>query len=211
MLHFSRNATILLPADVALFNALDPRPGEASNIGCTVVSLDTGKLLDFSDSTFKTTPAQSSTNVAAMPGSANDYLVRLSTAGYPRGHYRALFRQVVTGEEFSIDFSVGLHVIRRLAHAAAYDGAILTLSVWVEEHGEAQTDYSALKNVMILDAFGYQLLALPDNSSPSNGVFRFQLPMTIAAASSHIISCEAVAPGPANDYEFSLRFAITRP
>jgi hypothetical protein len=213
MLHFSRNPTILLPADVALFNGLTPRPGEAANIGCSVVSLDTGKLLDFSDGTFKTTPTTPSSTVAAMAGFAYDYIVRLSTSGYPRGHYRALFRQVVTGEEFSIDFSVGMHVERRLGYAAGYDGTTLTLSLWVEENGEAQTDYTTLKNVTILNASGAAVDngTLPDNSSPSNGVFGFQKTITLAASSVYIVTCKAVVPGPSGNYEFSLRFGIARP
>lgn len=213
MLHFSRNATILLPADVALFTGLTPRPGEAANIGCSVVSLDTGKLLDFSDGTLKTSPTQPSSTVAAMPGFTYDYIVRLSTVGYPRGHYRALFRQVVTGEEFSIDFSVGLHVGRRLGYAAAYDGSTLTLSLWVEENGEAQTDYSSLKNVTILDSSGAAVDngTLPDNSAPTNGVFGFQKTIALAASSVYIVTCKAVVPGPSGNYEFSLRFGMARP
>ena len=104
---------------------------------------------------------------------------------------------------------------RSLGYSAVYNGTALTLSVWVEEDGVPQTDYTAIQNAQLLNAAGNLVTGgdLGNNTSPNNGIFTFTKTLALPAGSNYVFRCTATVPGPdsLNDYQFVLQSGLARP
>jgi hypothetical protein len=209
---------------VALYNASgQPRTGEAASTTISIVCLETGYTMDFSDGTFKnsSTVVQPNGTVTALPAPfANFYERRFIVSEWPRGHYLAKF-SAAGGETYTEDFTVGLEVDRRLGYSASYDGTVLKLTLWVEENGEIQTDYHALSQCRLLDSNGALIkdLGVWDRAESGNGTFAIVTDVTLAAHSNFIFDCQAIVsmpfvpgfPPPPTSYSFPLRAGLQRP
>jgi hypothetical protein len=211
--HYPLNVTIKVPLDVILFNGITPMTGETGNLTANVVCLDTGKVFDLSDNTFKTSP--SSPNFTIVAGGVRthwySFLLDTTAAAWKRGHYRA--RWVHSGgREFAYDFTLGLVTNRGLGVGAAYDGSTLKCSVWVEEFGEAQTDYASLDNVKILGPTGALLTTVGNLTVQTNGVFNFNQVVDLSSVTQYILTADATVAGyQATSYVFKLRQSLVRP
>lgn len=211
MIHHARNPTMPLPIDVMMFDGFDPVPGQAPNMLTKVMCLDNGYTLD-ADGVFRQQPSMPYLTMSAFSQYSHIYRCTLQPHTWPRGHYRALVRHN-TGQEWATEFTVGLYVDRRLNYSAVYDGEALSLSVWVEDNGDVQTDFQALTEVKILNANGTTIATLPNALSPNEGIFHVTGTIPLAAGQNFIFDCKAVAPGPdgLNPFTFSLRIGFARP
>jgi hypothetical protein len=213
MMNVPRNPTVPLPIDVPLYTGLTPMVGEAANLSCTVMCIDNGYQLD-SDNTFKQNPI--SPNFAMTPAFAafqNVYRTVFQPYGWPRGHYRALSHHT-SGLDFAREFSIGIDVVRRLGFSMIYSATNnFRMSVWVEENGDVQSDYTSLTGISIMDMGGNTVATMDDNDSPLNAVFSFDEIVTLTANTHYMLTCTANSPGPAgfSTYSFPLMIGIARP
>ena len=211
-----RNATQGIPVVIALHNPDGSAlPGQASALSATVTCLDNGLVLDATDNRFRDSPTAPSIPFAPIAVTPHIYLATLSPAGWPRGNYHVRTIRSGTNDEFVSAFSLGLNVKRSLGYSAVYNGTALTLSVWVEEDGVPQTDYTAIQNSQLLNAAGNLITGgdLGNNTSPNNGIFTFTKTLALPAGSNYVFRCTATVPGPdsLNDYQFVLQSGLARP
>ena len=215
--HFPRTATISVPVTALVYDGTAPKISDTANTLTSVICLDNFYGLDFADNTLKATPgtATSANGVPTLTGFTNAYYKKLVAGAWPRGHYLAKTRNSTLASDYFYDFSLGLYIERKLGYSAAYTGSILTLSVWVEEQGLAQTDYVSLASVRIYDSAGTVITGgtLADNAAPSNGVFRFITTIALSPSTNYLFSCIASVAGPAttSNHQFPLRFGFARP
>lgn len=211
MLHFSRLPVQVIPFDATLFSGVQPRTGLTLNL--RFICLDNNLFYDWADNTFKSSPGTPTSNLAAQTGRTHRYFKNVDIGGWRRAHYRAIVTCSTTAEEWETDFTVGIKADRRLGYSAVYDGAILTLSAWVEEDGIVQSDYTDLDSVNLYDASGSVVASGWNPSGPTNGIFKFQQTVSLPANTNYVFSCSAICPGAGglSDLSFPLRVGLSRP
>jgi len=221
MIHFPRHGSIKIPFNVALFDASgQPRLDEEETTVCMICCQANGYFLNRIGNYFEVAPPEPTHLVTAkLTGPfLGVYQCAFDVSSWPRGIYIANFTAENKGggeypELYQQEFSVGLMVDRRLGYSAAYNGSLLTMSLWVEENGVAQTDYIALDDCRLLNAAGVQLANLGNKTSPTNGVFQITAAVNLAATTNFIFDCVAVCHGPEDtpNYRFPLRVGLARP
>ncbi len=212
--HYPKNATVDIPIDMVLFDCVTQDTGETSNITVRFVCLDNGKTYDDNDDTFQTTPVDPTFDVTALTTYPYVYqhILDVSAAAWRRGHYRAIFRHSTSTREFAFDFTIGLVTQRNLGVSAAYDGSTLKCSLWVEEFGEIQTDYTSLTNVQILDGAGGLVSSIGTLTTQTNGIFSFNQSVSLAAGTQYVLAADpTVACYAASPFVFKLRQGLVRP
>jgi hypothetical protein len=213
--HFPRNSTVPIPIDVPLYSGTVPLSGEAANLSLVLICLENGYTLDHTDNVFRTGAVLPGQSLVAFTDYSNDYSALIVPSGWARGHYRGHVHHSISGQDFNFDFTIGLFVERRLGLSAAYINGYLTISMWVEEGGVIQTDYTSLQNAVIMNSAGVPLVdgVMGNNSSPTSGIFQFIQAVNLAASTSYIVRCDAHAPAPAtiSPYVFTLANGLARP
>ncbi len=215
--HFPRNSTVPVPIDVPLFDGINQLTGQAGNLSLRVICLENGYTLDNADGVFRTSAASPTQSVSAWADYAYDYslVIQPDLSKWARGHYRATIRHSTSGREFDFDFTLGLFVPRALGYSAVYDGSNLNLSVWVEELGIVQTDYTQLSNCKILSSTGTVISGgnLGTKTASADGTFNFVAAVNLLPVTNYIFTADAVAPAPAgrSNYSFTLRVGLARP
>lgn len=210
MLHVARNPTVRLPIDVPMFDGYAPMSGEADNLSVRIMCMDNGYTQDI-DGVFKLNAAAPFKSMTPYSKYSNIYGLTLSPGSFLRGHYRAITTHT-SGQVWYADFGVGLFVDRKLAYSAVYDGVSIRMSAWVEENGDAQTDFTWIRNVCIKDMSG-NIVSVFDDVAGSDGLFVVQFSAELLANHNYFFECLAEVPGPDTcpPYHFPLRVGMARP
>jgi hypothetical protein len=212
MVHIPKNSMMPLIVDAAVYDGLVRLEDEEANLYTNIFCLENGYVLDSGTMQFTATPVSPNFPVTQWESFKHMYYTRLQTNTWRRGQYRGLIRHT-SGQEYALDFSIGLFTNRKLAHSMAYTGTNLKVSLWIEENGELQLDYVQLKDITIVDMSGTLIGTLPDNSSPSNGIFSWDQAITLTANRHFILKATAVVPGPVGmaNYSFPVALGVVRP
>lgn len=228
MIHYPRNASVTIPFSALAFNPAAPSTpwaGESSHMTARVMCLDNQYEWDFTNAIFAATPA-GATNAVTAPaktgasGTAwnNVYAAAFDVGTWPRGHYVVQITNDGTDSSgnkqvWSQDFSVGMYVSRQLGYSAVYDGTTLTIAAWIEEAGEAQTDYASLTGCTLYNSAGTVIATLSSDTAPVNGVFTLTAAVTLTPSTPYVLEAVATVAGPATTTSrtYRLRTGMARP